>query len=49
MFKGERVNLRPMKREDIELAVKYQSDEDVTNNYFMAMSITKEEFERGNQ
>jgi RimJ/RimL family protein N-acetyltransferase len=39
MFKGERVNLRPMRREDIELAVKYQADEDVTNNYFMGMNL----------
>lgn len=39
VFKGERVNLRPMRREDIELAVKYQADEDVTNNYFMGMNL----------
>lgn len=39
MFTGERVNLRPMRREDIELAVKYQADEDVTNNYFMGMNL----------
>ena len=39
MFQGERVNLRPMRREDIELAVKYQADEDVTSNYFMGMNL----------
>lgn len=39
MFRGERVNLRPMKKEDIDLAVKYQSSEEITNNYFMGMNI----------
>lgn len=48
MFKGERVNLRPMRREDIELAVKYQADEDVTNNYYMGMNLfpTREMLEK---
>ncbi len=48
MFVGERVNLRPMKKEDIELAVKYEADEDVTNNYFMGMNLfpTKDMWEK---
>ena len=39
MFTGERVNLRPFRIEDLELAVKFQSDEDVADNYFMAMNL----------
>ncbi len=39
MFIGERINLRAMKREDIEYAVRYQSDLDVTNNYFMSLNL----------
>lgn len=39
MFKGERVNLRAMRREDIEHAVRYQSDLDVTSNYFMSLNL----------
>ncbi len=39
MFSGERINLRPQKKEDSELIVQYQSDPEVTDNYYMSMSI----------
>lgn len=39
MFKGERVNLRPQRKEDADLIVKYQSDPDVVDNYYMGPNI----------
>src|SRR5690348_12319265 len=48
MFKGERINLRPQKKEDIDLMVQYQSDSDVTDNYFMGWNLapSRDLFER---
>lgn len=39
MFRGERINLRPQKREDAELIAKFQQDPDVMENYFMSLTI----------
>jgi RimJ/RimL family protein N-acetyltransferase len=48
MFIGDRVNLRPMRKEDIGHAVKYQSDEEVTDNYYMGLNLspTKDMWEK---
>lgn len=39
MFTGERINLRPQKREDAEFIAKYQQDPDVLDNYFMGHTL----------
>lgn len=39
MFTGERVNLRPQKKEDSEFIAKYQQDPDVLDNYFMGYTL----------
>ena len=39
MFKGERINLRPQKKEDAEYIAKYQQDQDVLDNYFMGYNM----------
>lgn len=39
MFSGERINLRPQRREDSELISKYQSEPDVSDNLSMGYSL----------
>lgn len=39
MFSGERINLRPQRKEDAEFIAKYQQDPDVLDNYFMGPTV----------
>lgn len=39
MFNGERINLRPQKKEDAEFIARYQQDPDVLENYFMSYTL----------
>lgn len=39
MFTGERINLRPQRKEDAEFIAKYQQDPDVMENYFGSYTI----------
>lgn len=39
MFTGERIRLRPQKKEDAEFIAKYQQDPDVLENYFMGNTL----------
>lgn len=39
MFTGERINLRPQRKEDAEFIAKYQEDPDVVDNYYMGYTL----------
>lgn len=39
MFSGDRINFREIRKEDIDLMIKYQADPDVIDNYFMSINL----------